>query len=44
MRLTDSRFIPEHEGEIGNDKSQVGSVGATRGLMLAISGDTAANS
>jgi fatty acid desaturase len=42
--LTDSHFIPDHEGEIGGDKFLVGSEGASRGLKLAISGDTAANS
>ncbi|WP_099831896.1 fatty acid desaturase [Methylosinus trichosporium] len=42
--MTDSHFIPDHEGEIGDDKSGVGSVGAAHGLMLAVAGDTASNS
>jgi fatty acid desaturase len=42
--LTDSRFIPDHEGGIGGDKFLVGSEGASQGLELAISGDMAANS
>jgi fatty acid desaturase len=44
MCLTDSHFIPDHEGEIGGDKFLFGSEGASQGLKLAISGDTAANS
>jgi fatty acid desaturase len=42
--LTDSHFIPDHEGEIGGDKSLVGSEGASQGLKLALSRDAAANS
>lgn len=42
--MTDSRFIPDHEGEVGDDDSEVRSERAARALSLAIAKDAASSS
>jgi fatty acid desaturase len=44
MSLTDSTFIPDHEGGIGDARSVVSSLGAAQGLTLAVAGDSASQS